>query len=364
MRTSLRKRWRAVIPAAVLALTAMSVAACGQDDPQPSGEGETIHITFTMASASLSNQTVFTADEMGIFARNGLTVDIVTTGSAAQSMATLLSGDAQFSLGSRDDAITAKLQGRDVIYVGKHQAGWRAGIVISTKLVPDAKVLEGMSLDEKLKLLDGKRFASPSASSALTNLSKAAFEKAGVEVEFVYLEAPVVPTALANGDIDGFIQGSPTLDQAVLNGAGVVLVKGTDVPGSGGPTGLWAPLLATGSWVKANPEATTKVLASFFEAARWTKENPEKAKEITRNRLNLAPEVFEAAWANNVDGLISPFDSPLSAADIQVVLEADFPPETAAQVSVADVLIDEALIAAAHQEAAAVTWLSELTPKS
>lgn len=339
--------------AAVVAALSLLASACGgtggegdtdgqsatespTDDgaTEPTGpEFEPAQVTFITSSRSIANQMVFTVVEGGFFASYGIDAEIVVAESSSTAMAALLSGDAHFMSGSRTEAALAQANDQDVLYLLKHSAGFSSQIAASNEIIDS---LSGEPLDvpleERLQALEGRTVALPSEGSVLTKVFNHAMDQAGVSYDATYIGGDAMGVALAQGNIDAYFFPPPTPQQTIKDGAGDVLIEGAELPLSGGPTTIQAPLYVAQDYLDSNRDVVVRVTAAFLDAAQWHRDNPDEAKQLVRSRLaDLDPEVFDLLWEAVQEVFVTPLEHPLSEDDVQFILENDLADNDAAQ---------------------------------
>jgi ABC-type nitrate/sulfonate/bicarbonate transport system substrate-binding protein len=317
---------------------------------EPASEAPTfapVDVTFVTSSRSIANQMVFTVVEGGFLEPYGINAEIVVAESSSVAVAALLSGDAQFMTGSRTEGALAQANGQDVLYLLKHSAGFSSQIAASSDIIES---LDGdpmsVPLEDRLRALEGKTVALPSEGSVLTVVFNAAMEDAGVSYEPTYIGGDAMGVALAQGNIDAYFFPPPTPQQTIKEGAGGVLIEGAELPLSGGPTTIQAPLYVTQRYVDSDSDVVVRVTAAFLDAAAWHRDNPDEAKALVRTRLaDLDQDVFDLLWEAVEEVFVTPLDSPLSEDDLQFLLDNDLAAnEDAAALVAADLMVPEDLI--------------------
>lgn len=96
-----------------------------------------------------------------------------------------------------------------------------------------------------------------------------------IEVKIVVVPPPMMVSALAQGDIDGFCVGEPYNGLAQRQGVGQIILTGYDI-WQNAPEKVFGVLQA---WAEAHPEVHIKVLRALIKACQWLDE--------PTNRLDL-----------------------------------------------------------------------------
>lgn len=123
-------------------------------------------------------------------------------------------------------------------------------------------------------------------------------------LEIVTVPPPLMPDALAAGEIDAFCVGEPRGSVAVERGAGVLLLP---------TSAIWAAapekvLAVREGWAEAQPELAGKLVRAVWRAGRWLGQagNHSVASEILAapGRLGVSPEIIERSLTGRL--VISP----------------------------------------------------------
>jgi two-component system, oxyanion-binding sensor len=110
-------------------------------------------------------------------------------------------------------------------------------------------------------------------------------------LEIVTVPPPLMPDALAAGEVDAFCVGEPRGSVAVERGAGVLLLP---------TSAIWAAapekvLAARAGWAEAEPELAGRLTRALWRAGRWLGQgaNLTVAGEVLATRLGVSAEVIE-----------------------------------------------------------------------
>lgn len=111
------------------------------------------------------------------------------------------------------------------------------------------------------------------------------------DLEIVTVPPPLMPDALASGEIDAFCVGEPRGSVAVERGAGVLLLP---------TSAIWAAapekvLAVRQGWAEAEPELAGRLMRAIWRAARWLGQeaNLLVASEVLSGRLGVSAELVE-----------------------------------------------------------------------
>jgi NitT/TauT family transport system ATP-binding protein len=110
-------------------------------------------------------------------------------------------------------------------------------------------------------------------------------------LEIVTIPPPLMPDALASGEIDAFCVGEPRGSVAVERGAGVLLLP---------TSAIWAAapekvLAVRTGWAEAEPELAGRLVRAVWRAGRWLAlaSNHTVAGEVLAARLGVSAELVE-----------------------------------------------------------------------
>jgi ABC-type nitrate/sulfonate/bicarbonate transport system substrate-binding protein len=112
-------------------------------------------------------------------------------------------------------------------------------------------------------------------------------------LQIITVPPPLMPDALAAGEIDAFCVGEPRGSVAVERGVGVLLLP---------TSAIWAAapekvLAAREGWAEAEPDLAGRLIRALWRAGRWLgqMENVSVATEILAQpgRLEVSPEIIE-----------------------------------------------------------------------
>jgi two-component system, oxyanion-binding sensor len=124
------------------------------------------------------------------------------------------------------------------------------------------------------------------------------------KVQIVTIPPPLMPDALAAGEVDAFCVGEPRGSVAVERGAGVLLLP-TSAIWAGAPEKV---LAARTGWAEAEPDLAGRLIRAIWRAGRWLgqAENGSVASEILAKpgRLDVSPEIIERSLTGRL--VISP----------------------------------------------------------
>lgn len=255
------------VAAALTGLGLFAAAACGgSDDTSGSGDAGSggsdapISMKIGYASASDAYQELYVQADYGIFDKHGIEAELSLMSSSSQLVPALVSGSVDVANGSGNNIAAAILKGADLIIIGLDETHYPLKIWTQ----PDIN-----SLQE----LRGKKVGLTNPGSetdhALTDLLEANGMKRD-DVESVFLASGAAEVAAMKSGAVSAVLLSPNTGTALMNGDFNNIGDLTDLPA---PTHAWA---ATADYVRDNPEAIRRFVASENEGLQYIRTNPEE----------------------------------------------------------------------------------------
>jgi NitT/TauT family transport system substrate-binding protein len=285
--------WRTAILGAALALCAAGGAAA---------DGAKLHIACTATSDCAS---AMVARDEGIFAKNGLDVDLTLIGINTNIPPAIVSDSIQIGGPTATVFLQAVDGGLDLVAID----GASAMDPVANGLIA-AFARNGVAIKEA-KVFVGKKVGAPGIGAFLHVLfSKWLIEK-GVDpksVKFIEVTFPTQSDALKSGAVDAVLTAEPFISRMTAAGTGSVAVRYAAELARTEPI---ISYVTTRSFAEQNPEVVKAFRASIAEAAVIVNSDREKASaaiskftklpiEIVRmNRPSLATPALQAsdfAW--------------------------------------------------------------------
>ncbi|WP_433205658.1 ABC transporter substrate-binding protein [Dactylosporangium sp. CS-047395] len=326
-----------ILTSTAAAALALVLTACGGTDDQPAAAGSgdalsKLDLTFTVSSTSLAHQLIYAARDGGYLEKYNINAKFVTADSSSVAMAALASGSAQVAFVGRVDPLLTTAQGKKMVYIYKHSTGFLTNVTVSKAFADKHPGYESMSLDDRLKALNGATIAQASANGVLTRVLDSAMKGVGAATKNTYIATNTMTTALARGSVDGYMAPSPFQETSVQAKQGVTWIKGTDLPDSGGESIVQGATAVSEDYLKSNRANVVRVIAALQATAEGMKADPDKAKKIAQERLKTTdPAIFDVMWPAAYTCIIGPLQHPISADDITFMIKHDAADTAAAQ---------------------------------
>lgn len=258
-------------------------------------------ITLAQATDSIIHGPLYVARAKHYFEDEGLDVNLVITGGAANAVAAVLSGSAQICSAGLSDDINAAMHGRPLVAFATLTRRDPDNIVIA-KRVADAKhITAATPLEDKIKALAGLRIGISSVGAIPDQVLRWLLASHGInpdrDVETVPVHDPATAlSALAHGGIDAFAFGPPAPEAAVKAGTAVVLI---DLAHGEVSPGYRIDLMATKAYLDANPTVGQRLTHAIARAETLIQSDPATAKAAMRSYFPKMPDkAFDAAWAD------------------------------------------------------------------
>lgn len=246
------------------------------------------------------------ADEEGIFARNGLQVQITKVAGAGLTPIALQNGEVDLGIQTAPDFLQAVSQGLELTAV--------TGLSMNTAENPRLFVVAGKASGITAAAgLASKRIGVPSRNGSFEVSTVELLHRAGVETTGIrWVEVP-------------FAQMTAALDAKTVDAVATSVVQRGALQAAGNPVVLdlsaFSPLTlvtflsARTEWAAGNADTIAKVRTSLDEAATFARQNPDRAAQIITARTGLPPAVAQRITPPRVE-------SHVQAAQLQTWADA------------------------------------------
>ncbi len=284
------KRLPGVVAATVLMLGIGTGAAKSQE----------IDVILAMPAQTLTFTSVFVAEDMGFFKKEGLNVTQRSLVGVASTNA-VLAGSADFTFTTAPVFLRAAAKGQPLLGIANMVDKPMVEIVLRKDVAERAGITEQMPLAERAKRLKGLTIAIQGVGSIVHAWERYVVAKGGLDVEndvrIAPMDPPAMLPALETKAVDGYTTSMPFTTQAVLKGSAIMLASSvTDapelIPFSYG-------LLYTRPEVCKNErEKCARMVRAFAAAAKTIQEEPDRVfEEVLKKRFaKMDPELLKAAW--------------------------------------------------------------------
>lgn len=264
-RTSLRLA--AVAAAAALVLPA---AACGAEDEPAPGAPTTVVLGFSAWPGWFPWQV---AQEQGLFAKNGVTVELKYFDSYTDSLTALATGNLSANSQTLGDTLSSVSGGaqQTIVLVNDNSTGndqiiAKPGIDTVAALKGKRVAVEQGTVDHYLLLLA---------------LKSAGLTEADIELKPMLTDAAAA--AFVAGQVDAVGAFAPFTTTALGLAGSKAIATSADFPGA-----IPDHLAFTSAFVKDHPTEVQAVVKTWFDTLAWIKANPDAAIDIMAKKAGVS----------------------------------------------------------------------------
>lgn len=252
-------------------------------------ENPVLHIGCSPAE---SQAQAFYADELGLFKKAGLQVDVQVTKGGAASVTALIAGVIDVTCTntlSLGQAVQRDVPLEILVPAAVWDTGFPNGAAIVAANAPykRAKDLEGQTVGVLSLSGEGQLAMTAFIMKDGGNIST---------VKFIEVPSSAIPEALTRGRIASAFLDEPELSAAL----GQVRTIGYAQDAIANKFALTA-WISRSDWIKANPGVARRFVSIMFEAGRWAMANPEPAAKILEKRLGFKENKAVVRFATSQD---------------------------------------------------------------
>jgi NitT/TauT family transport system substrate-binding protein len=247
----------------VMSMTCSSVGA--QSQP------EKLRVAYTVIAPTQA--TLWTAKELGLFAKHGLDVELVLLVGAPLAVTALVSGETPIVHAGASAVITSNLQGSGAVLVagGANRFPYVLFVTDEIKRVED---------------LRGKKFGVSRIGSADNAAAITVFNRLGIkDTEITYVQAGSIPARLAAMQTNALqatlLQAPETLKAKEIGMRPLLDFTKLDVE--------WQQngVAATRDYIKKKPDTVRRFIRAFVEGSHYNLTNPKGAQKILQKYLAI-----------------------------------------------------------------------------
>lgn len=261
------KGLRSVGSAVALLLAASVLTACGSGSTDSGGAAAGPKVRIAVG-IDASFAPFFLADDKGMFADQGLDVEIVQFGHGGEAVDAIAGGEVQLAGNSDTTTIGRLQQNPDLRALLIYQESGRYLKVVAREEIEEPSQIKKMGIVPGLSEL-----------GAIKYLESKQIDPGSVE--FVTAGPPEIPALLEKGDIDAYVLWEPWPAKGVEQGGEIV-----ETTGDYGMT--YVHWLVTGDkWLNDNKETAVKIAQVLDEATRQTEADPEAAAAATQKAAKV-----------------------------------------------------------------------------
>jgi ABC-type nitrate/sulfonate/bicarbonate transport system substrate-binding protein len=311
-----------VVRSGILAAAACAVtltAACAEEKEE---------VTIGLASPSFATAGLRIAQELGIFGEHGLDARFIVMEGSSSAMAGLISKSFNLATLGLPELFVAQARGQDVVAIASTYDGFATSLVLSKTVADELGVSPTAPLDERLKVIDGRLIATPTATAGGTISFQAAMAAAGASERLTYMAQTAMQAALETGSIDGYLSSAPYWALPVVSGKGVLWISGPQGEFPKATTQSITALLVTrAAFAEANPELMDKLRAIVADVGEAVENRPDEVKAaVARLYPDLAPESLDILLAGEARSWsTAPLTAETLANEVPVVKSLGIP---------------------------------------
>ena len=263
-------------------------------------KSQDIDVIMALPAQTLTFTTVFVAEDMGFFKKEGLNVSFRNLVGVASPNA-VLAGSAHFTFTTGPIFLRAAAQGQRFYAIANMIERPMVEIVLRKDVAEKTGITEKMPLEERAKRMKGLTIAVQGIGSIVHAWQRYVAAKGGLDIEndvrVANMDPPAMLPALENKQIDGYTTSMPFTTQAVHKGIAVMLASSvTDAPEL--VPFAYGLVYTTPDMCQKNRDMCAKMARAFAAAGKMTREQPEKVfEEVLKKRFpKIEPELLKAAW--------------------------------------------------------------------
>lgn len=265
------------ILAAAAALVLLT--ACGSsegDDAGGSGAPATVRIGFSAWPGWFPWQV---AQEQGLFAKNGVTVDLTYFDSYTDSLTALSTGNLDANSQTLNDTLVGVSAGDDqvVVLVNDNSAGNDA--IIVDESINTIQDLAGKTVAAEPGVVDHFLLLQGLATKDMTE----------ADIDFRGTLTDAAAAGFANGEFDAVGVFAPFTLDALKRPGSHVLFDSSDFPGT-----IPDHLVVSPDMIEDRPEDVQKLVDAWYATLDYIDENPDEAREIMAGVAEVSVEDYES----------------------------------------------------------------------
>ncbi len=244
---------------------------------------------------------VFYAQDVGMFSKAGLNVDVQTFQSGPASASALAGGAIDLGIADSVTMASAHSRGLPLTYIAPATIYTRANPSY-VLMVPTASTIR------TAKDFSGKTLATNGIKNILQIPTQAWIDNNGGDsktVKFVEIPFPAMGAAIVNGTVDGATVSEPFVTNFLDTGK-VRAISAAER--NVAPEFMFSGWATTSEWALKHPDAVKKLVGVFAEAARWGNANHAQSAQIlvkaSKMPAEVANKMIRAYYGERLDALL------------------------------------------------------------
>jgi NitT/TauT family transport system substrate-binding protein len=268
---------------APLLMAGVILGACTTPGGGEGGDNPTIQIA---SAPNVFLSALYVAQDAGYFEEEGVTVEVVEIEAGTDSVAALVSGNANVADVGFDDLLELASEGEEgLIMVQNILSRVTLTMVMDPDIAAEKGVTRDSPIEDRYAALEGLRIGITSPGAPTDKYMRYYLRQAGLDPD---QDAEIIPigggssllAALESKQIDVFHLSPPPPYVAEAEGFGVVLIDGPAGDVEEFKDFLYTAWAANQEWAEANPEAMSAFNAALDRAMEDISADPASAVEV------------------------------------------------------------------------------------
>lgn len=274
----MKKKLRRFISGCIaLSMLVFILTGCGSEESSSKAEdGEVMKLKFG-TSPWPTSMFAYLADELGIFKKHGLEVDLNTFSSFSDSLQAFVGGNLDILTTPSSDTIAPYSQGADFDVIMLTDKSLGSDGMVAKSNIHSIADLKGKSVATELYTVDHMYLLSLLDENGLSS----------EDVKIVNMSISDAGTAFIAGKVDAAVIWEPYLSKAVAEGKGNLVYSTKENPDL-----ITDSIVASRDSIENNSKAVQAFVDSWYEAVDYWKNNKKEAEKIMAKHLEVSEKEF------------------------------------------------------------------------
>ena len=260
-------------------------------------------LKVTFSSIGYLYTPFFVAHDLGFFKENGLEVEEVRTGSGSKAAMIVISGDAQFYLGTVDKITKAKAKGKDLLAVCAMMTKMGSTLAIRKGVKSG---IEKLPLRERIPKIKGLTIGVTGRGSGTDVLARYIIKHySDLDPERDVNLMPIGKSsayyaAMKTNKVDIIVRSEPVPAYCVKNFGARYFVDiiGGEIPFFSDY--LYISVVGSKDYIEQHPDITRAFVKGMVKAERLIREDPDKALRVMKERMpKVDPGLHDLIWKSH-----------------------------------------------------------------
>lgn len=260
-------------------------------------------LKVTFSSIGYLYTPFFVAHDLGFFKENGLEVEEVRTGSGSKAAMIVISGDAQFYLGTVDKITKAKAKGKDLLAVCAMMTKMGSTLAIRKGVKSG---IEKLPLRERIPKIKGLTIGVTGRGSGTDVLARYIIKHySDLDPERDVNLMPIGKSsayyaAMKTNKVDIIVRSEPVPAYCVKNFGARYFVDiiGGEIPFFSDY--LYISVIGRKDYIEQHPDITRAFVKGMVKAERLIREDPDKALRVMKERMpKVDPGLHDLIWKSH-----------------------------------------------------------------